>query len=80
MFQLFFLQPRLKTPFRSLDKRVRNVCPKNLVPDGKEWLGVVEFQAIELMMDVMVGGIVLKKQMEEITRQPQPTVVINGFD
>ena len=32
------------------------------------------------MMYVMISRVVLEKQMEDIARQPESTVIINGFD
>lgn len=61
MMQSVFDQSGFETPFRSLDKSVWHICSQKLVPDGKEWLRVVELCALELMMNIMVCSIVLEK-------------------
>lgn len=53
---------------------------KNFVPRDKEWLCEVVLAAIKLVVDVMVGTVVAKKDVEQIPWEPQPTVVVNSFD
>ena len=39
---------------------------KKSVPYGEEWLGIIELGAVELMMDVMIGCVVLEEEMEDV--------------
>ena len=66
-------------PFGPLYKIERHVCPKKFVPYGKEWLRIIVLQPLQLMMNVMVSCVILEKDMEDVARQPQSTVIINSF-
>lgn len=78
--QLIFHQSCLETTLRSFYKSVWHVRSKKFVPYGEEWLRIIELGALELMMNVMVSSVILEKQMEDITRQPESTMIINRFD
>lgn len=78
--RLVFLQSCLKTSIRSLYQIVRHVSSEKSVPYGEEWLRIVVFCALELMVDVMIGSVVLEENMEDIARQPESTMIVHSFD
>jgi hypothetical protein len=59
---------------------VRHVCSEDLVPHDKEGLREVVLVPVELMVDVMVSAVVAEEYMEDVSRKPQTTVVIDGLD
>ena len=59
---------------------VRHVCSEDLVPHDEEGLREVVLVAIELVVDVMVSAVVAEKDMEDVPREPQTAVVIDGLD
>lgn len=77
---VFHYYSSLETPFSALDNPIRHVGTEKFIPNRKERLRVVVLGALESMMDVMISGVVLEKEMEDVTGQPQPAVVIHGFD
>ena len=42
--------------------------PQYSVPDREEGLGVIVFCALELMVDIMIGSIILKQVLEDVIR------------
>ena len=67
---ILFDWPCLKSPFLSLHKRVRHVGSQNFVPYNKEGLGEVVFVTIELVVDVMISAVVIKKHVEQVPWKP----------
>ena len=59
---------------------VRHVSSKKSIPYWEEWLRIVVLQALKLMVDIVISGVVLEEQVEDIARQPKPRVIINSFN
>lgn len=71
---------RLESTSLAVLKSVRHVCSEDLVPHDKEGLREVVLVAIELVVNVMVGAVVAEEDMEDVAREPQAAVVIDGLD
>jgi hypothetical protein len=56
------------------------VRPAQLIPCDEEGLGEVILGAVQLMVDVVVGGVVPEHVVEGVVRQPEPTVVVDSLD
>jgi len=54
--------------------------PEDLVPCHKEWLRKIEPAATQLVVNIVVRRVVPEAEMEQISRQPQATVVIHALD
>jgi hypothetical protein len=60
--------------------RIGHVRAKHLVPHYKEWLWKVVFVSVELIVNVIVSIVVVEQHVEDVTKKPQSTMVIQGFD
>ena len=61
----------------SLLDRVGHVSSKYLVPHHKKGLWKVVLVAIELMVNVMISTVVAEQCLEDVTRKPQPAMIIH---
>ena len=64
----------------ALDDAVRHVGSKDLVPRDEEGLGIVVLVPLELMVDVMVGTVVVKQELERVPRHPERAVHVDSLD
>jgi hypothetical protein len=59
------------------DQVVGHVGPEYSVPDGEERLRVVVFRSLQLVVDIMIGGVILEQVLEDVVRQPESTVIVH---
>lgn len=60
--------------------RIRHVRTEDPIPDDEERLREVVLGSVKLVMDVVVGGVVLKDDVQRIARDPKPAVVVDRLD
>jgi len=61
-------------------KRVRHVCAKDLVPHDEEWLREIVLVAVQLMVNVVVGAVVVEQDVEGVEGEPEAAMVVHALD